>query len=139
LAFFGVNFILQKIWLCKKNDKYEVWYEVLTANLKSEVKFVTAGGGENFFASGVNFSIFTHFLCFFLLKLLKLGEIDVVKFLAWKSGGVNFLTNSMSVWSKLRFYFMSGITLDIVVVFLWRTSYWSIEDKTYKKVERNPF
>ena len=34
------------------------------------------------FASGVNFSIFTHFLRFFLLKLLKLGEIDGVKFLA---------------------------------------------------------
>ena len=49
------------------------------------------------FASGVNFSIFTHFLCFFLLKLLRLGEIDGVKFLAWKSGGVKFWTNSMSV------------------------------------------
>ena len=48
------------------------------------------------FASGVNFSIFTNFLCFFLLKLLKLGEIDGVKFLAWKSGGVIFLTNFMS-------------------------------------------
>ena len=48
------------------------------------------------FASGVNFSIFTHFLCFFLLKLLKLGEIDGVKFLAWKSVGVKFWTNSMS-------------------------------------------
>ena len=34
------------------------------------------------FASGVIFSIFTHFLCFFLLKLLKLGEIYGVKFLA---------------------------------------------------------
>ena len=34
------------------------------------------------FASGVNFSIFTHFLCFSPLKLLKLGEIDGVKFLA---------------------------------------------------------
>ena len=34
------------------------------------------------FASSVNFSIFTHLLCFFLLKLLKLGEIDGVKFLA---------------------------------------------------------
>ena len=34
------------------------------------------------FASGVNFSIFTHFFSFFLLKLLKLGEIDGVKFLA---------------------------------------------------------
>ena len=49
------------------------------------------------FASGVNFSIFTHYLCFFLLKLLKLGEIGSVKYLAWKSGGVNFLTNIMSV------------------------------------------
>ena len=48
------------------------------------------------FASGVNFSIFTYFLCFFPLKLLKLGEIDDVKFLACKSGGVNFWTNSMS-------------------------------------------
>ena len=52
------------------------------------------------FASGVNFSIFTHFLCFFPLTLLKLGEIDGVKFLAWKSGGVNFLTNSMSAWKN---------------------------------------
>ena len=41
--------------------------------------------------------------------------------------------------SKLGFYFSSGITLDIDVIFLWRTSYWSIEDKTYKKDERNPF
>ena len=48
------------------------------------------------FASGVNFSIYTHFLCFFLPKLLKLGEIYGVKFLAGKSVGVNFLTNSMS-------------------------------------------
>ena len=32
------------------------------------------------FTSGVNFSIFTHFLCFFLLKPLQLGEIDGVKF-----------------------------------------------------------
>ena len=43
-----------------------------------------------FFASGVNFSIFTHFFVFFLLKLLKLGEIDGVKFLAQKSGSVKF-------------------------------------------------
>ena len=55
------------------------------------------------FASGVNFSIFTHFLCFFLLKLLKLGEIDGVKFLAWKSDGVKFLTNSMSAPTDLHF------------------------------------
>ena len=49
-----------------------------------------------FFVSGVNFSIFTHFFVFLSLKLLKLGEIDGVKFLAWKSGGVKFLTNPMS-------------------------------------------
>ena len=48
------------------------------------------------FVSGVNFSIFTHFLYFFLLKLLKLGEIDGVKFLTWKSGGVKLLTNLTS-------------------------------------------
>jgi len=48
------------------------------------------------FASSVNFSIFTHFFVFLSLKLLKLGDIDGEKFLAWKSGGVDFLTNSMS-------------------------------------------
>ena len=66
-----------------------------------EVEFVhpvSPGGSVKFVASGVNFSIFTHFLCFFLLKLLKLGEIDGVKFLTWKSGGVKFWTNFMSVW-----------------------------------------
>ena len=56
------------------------------------------------FVSGVNFSIFTHFFVFLSLKLLKLGEIDWCKIFAWKSGGVNFLTNSMSVstiyWSE---------------------------------------
>ena len=58
---------------------------------------VSPGGSVKFVASGVNFCIFTNFLCFFLLKLLKLGEIDGVKFLARKSGGVKFWTNSMSV------------------------------------------
>ena len=53
------------------------------------------------FASGVNFSIFTHFFVFLSLKLLKLGEIDGVKFLAGKSVGVKFLTNSMSGWEML--------------------------------------
>ena len=68
--------------------------------LQAEVEFVhpvSAGGSVKFVASGVNFSIFTNFLCFFLLKLLKLGEIDGVEFLTWKSGGVKFWTNFMSV------------------------------------------
>jgi len=43
--------------------------------------------------SGVNFSIFTHFFCVFITKTV---EIDGVNVLAWKSGGVKFLTNSMS-------------------------------------------
>ena len=64
------------------------------------------------FASGVNFSIFTHFLCFFLLKLLKLGEIDGVKFLAWKSDGVKFLTNSMSAWV------IAKITKDYLLILI---------------------
>ena len=44
----------------------------------AEVEFVSAvsaGGSVKF----LPFSIFTHFLCFFLLKPLKLGEIDGVK------------------------------------------------------------
>ena len=66
----------------------------------AEVEFVhpvSPSGSVKFVASGVNFSIFTNFLCFLLLKLLKLGEIDGVKFLTLKSGGVNFWTNSLSV------------------------------------------
>ena len=50
----------------------------------AEVEFVhavSAGGSVKFVASGVNFSIFSLFLCFFLQILLKLGEIDGVKFL----------------------------------------------------------
>ena len=39
-----------------------------------------------FFASGVNFSIFTYFFVFLSPKLLKFGEIK----------GVKFLTNFMS-------------------------------------------
>ena len=55
----------------------------ICAGPMSEVEFVhavTAGGSVKFVASGVNFSIFTHFLCFFLLKVLKLGEINGVNF-----------------------------------------------------------
>ena len=40
------------------------------------------------------------FCVFFFLELLKLGEIGGEKFLAWKSGGVKFWTNSMSVWEE---------------------------------------
>ena len=54
------------------------------------------------FASGVNFSKNNAMFLFLSLKLLKFGEIDGVKFLAWKSCGVNFLTNSMSDEDGLR-------------------------------------
>ena len=33
-----------------------------------------------------------------------------------------YMINWELIWSKLRFYFMSGIPLDIVVFSLWRTS-----------------
>ena len=33
---------------------------------------------------------------------MKLGEIDGVKFLAWKSGGVKFWTNSMSAHTQKK-------------------------------------
>ena len=51
----------------------------------TEVEFVhaiTAGGSVKFFASGVNSPFSLIFCVFFPLKLLKLGEIDSVKFLA---------------------------------------------------------
>ena len=53
--------------------------------LPSEVEFVhavTAGGSEIFFASGVNFSIFTHFFVFLSPKLLKYGGSKGVNCLA---------------------------------------------------------
>ena len=68
---------------------WEIWLGVTDAShthsQTAEVEFVhpvSPGGSVKFVASGVNFSIFTNFLCFFLLKLLKLGEIGGVKFLA---------------------------------------------------------
>ena len=63
---------------------YTIMLLMIVMVISAEVKFVhpvSPGGSVKFVASGVNFSIFTHFLCFFLLKLLKLGEIDGVKFL----------------------------------------------------------
>ena len=60
-------------------------FKKFSLNDKAEVEFVhpvSPGGSVKFVASSVNFSIFTNFLCFFLLKLLKLGEIGGVKFLA---------------------------------------------------------
>ena len=75
------------------NYKLDRWYAIYSCTLHAldvnhggdaEVKFVhpvSPGGSVKFVARGVNFSIFTHFLCFFLLKLLKLGEIGGVKFL----------------------------------------------------------
>ena len=48
---------------------------------------------------------FLHFHSFFVflsLKMLKLGEVDGVKFSAWKSGGVKFWTNLMSVSAQSK-------------------------------------
>ena len=48
------------------------------------------------FCQRCKFLHFHSFFVFFLTKTVKLGEIDGVKFLAWKSGGVKFWTISMS-------------------------------------------
>ena len=61
------------------------------------VNAVSAGGSVSFFASGINFSIFTHFSVFLSLKLLKLGEIDGVKFLSMKIRRCKILDKS-HVW-----------------------------------------
>ena len=76
--------------------------------------------GNNFVSDGHVCNIF----CSVLLKLVHMRHWQLI-------------------WSKLRFYFMSDITLDIVVVFLWRTSYWSIKVPTWLKqvaeVQLQPF
>ena len=91
-------------------------------------------------ASGVNFSIFTHFLCFFLLKLLKLGENVGVKFLAGKSVGVKFLTNSMSVNPPFSHYdyVLWKIYLEQKVWFVWH-SLTTGEVKSAQSKRRNQF
>ena len=38
--------------------------------------------------------------------------------------------------NNLLSYLRSAITSDINVLLLWRTSYWSIEDETYKTFEK---
>ena len=50
---------------------------------------------------------------------MKLGENDGVKFLAWKSGGVKFWTNSMSVLGKWILYpWIQTLALPITVLFV---------------------
>ena len=56
------------------------------------------------------------FLCFFLLKLLKLGEIDGVKFLARKSNSVKFLTNSMSAILLLLQYWSQEYKHGLILI-----------------------
>ena len=57
------------------------------------VNAVTAGSSVKFLPA-VYISPFSLIFLFFPLKLLKLGEIDGVKFIAGKSGGVNFSGNN---------------------------------------------
>ncbi len=100
---FVCSFVVPLWWHPNKSPYFSIY-----TGIEAQYHLIPSRGGIcpcrhcrrqcKIFASGVNFSIFTHFLCFFLLKLLKLGEIDGVKFLAWKSGGVKFWTNSMSAF-----------------------------------------
>ena len=92
------------------------------------------------FASGVNFSIFTHFLFFFLLKLLKLGEIDGVKFLASKSGNVKFWTNSMSekrysckILLLVRLYERSNCAKLTTTNWKWTEIFCQLRKRYYQK------
>jgi len=52
-----------------------MFFIVKSINIQSEVEFVSAvsaGGSVKFVASGVNFSIFTHFFVFFLTKTVEI-------------------------------------------------------------------
>ena len=90
---------VKRVALFNEDSSLDLLFTKKMIRYDTEVEFVhpvSADGSVKFVASSVNFSMFTHFLCFFLLKRLKLGEIDDVRFLALKSGGVKFWTNSMS-------------------------------------------
>ena len=56
MALFGVNFILQNFFLCKKNDKYEVWNE---ANIDNGEYDCVGNGMANFNDN----AIAGHYLC----------------------------------------------------------------------------
>ena len=73
-----------------------------------------------FFASSVNVFILTHFLVFLSTKLLKFNENKGVKFLAWNSGSIIFLTNPMSA-----FFTESGQIKPVAGVWLkcWSQSF----------------
>ena len=71
-------------------------HQTLFASVLTEVRFVppvTAGGN---FCQRCKFNHFHSFFVFLSVKLLKLGEIDGVKVLAWISVIVKFWTNLMA-------------------------------------------
>ena len=60
----------------KLEDLYFAKISLIKETADTEVEFVhpvSAGGSVKFVASGVNFSIFTHFLCFFFTKTVEIG------------------------------------------------------------------
>ena len=81
---------------------------------------------------------------FFLLKLLKLGEIDSVKFLAWKSGGVKFWTNSMSGQPQLLPFLAKNVPWGVKngSTFVWpfsskgRFNLWVKYSKPKKQIKK---
>ena len=80
-----INVIYQSNCIYATNQYELKDFSRRVGTVDSEVRFVTAvtaSGSVIFFASGVNFSLFTHFLVFLSPKLLKYGEIKGVIFLA---------------------------------------------------------
>ena len=81
-------------------------------NISPEVRFVTAvtaSGSINFCQTCKFLHFYYKFVCVLSPKLLKFGEIKGVKFLSRKSGGVNFLTNLMSVLADGNLILGAGI------------------------------
>ena len=88
------------------------------------------------FSSGVNFFIFTHFLCFFPIKLLKLGEIDGVKFWPivlsvlitksakirwnWRCKSFNLKFRRWKFWTNLMCALIFIISTSILIPKSWK-------------------
>ena len=79
MAFFGVNFILQKFCPCKKNDKYKVWSlttKIQLADFEAAVDITTVARCNLV----INSSLFTNQLLLIELLLLLINVCCVTSF-----------------------------------------------------------
>ena len=107
---------------CLSSTLMECGIWMKETNISPEVRFVTAGtasGSINFCQTCKFLHFYYKFVCVLSPKLLKFGEIKGVKFLSRKSGGVNFLTNLMSVLADGNLILGAGIWPTYLLEWPW--------------------